>query len=74
MANIIKGGLTETLSAQMLAEIGFAMAVYPFPFTPAKIKAVKDTLEEMKTGFKTDPPPQAISFSELCQVVGFKDY
>lgn len=43
-AIIIKGGLTENLSAQMLADIGFAMAVYPFPLISAKIKGVKDTL------------------------------
>lgn len=43
MANITKGGLTENLAAQMLAEIGFVMAIYPFPLiSAAKIKAVKD--------------------------------
>lgn len=74
MANIIGGGLTENLSAQTLGTMGFSVAAMPFPLLAAKIKSMRDTLEELKKSLVEGPPPQCLSFSELCEAVGFHEY
>lgn len=74
MANIIEGGLTENLSAQELAKIGFSLAVYPFSILAAKLTAVRQALDGLKLSFTTGPPQQILSSDEVCEAVGFHQY
>lgn len=74
LANIIEGGLTENLSAKELAEIGFALVVYPFTIAATKIKAVRGALESLKHSFTRGPPDLILSAEEVCEAVGFNKY
>ena len=74
LANIIEGGLTENISAKDLAQARFAMVAYPFTVVAAKIKAVREALEQMKESLTVGAPPQILSAAEVCKAVGFEEY
>jgi methylisocitrate lyase len=74
MANIIEGGLTENLSAEELARLGFTLAVYPFSIAAAKIRAVREALDSLKRSFTIGAPEQILSSDEVCEAVGFHKY
>lgn len=73
-ANIIEGGKTEALSAQDLGKIGFAATAYPWTLVAAKLKFIKQTLETIKKSFTTGAPPGILSYDEVINGVGFKEY
>lgn len=73
-ANIIEGGLTQNLSARDLAEIGFSAVAYPWRLVAAKIKAMREALESLKESMTIGAPPEILSYSEVCEGVGFNKY
>lgn len=73
-ANIIEGGLTANLSAKDLAELGFCAVAYPWTLVAAKIKAIREALESLKESMTLGAPSQILSYSEVCEGVGFNKY
>ncbi|KAF3393636.1 Carboxyvinyl-carboxyphosphonate phosphorylmutase [Talaromyces pinophilus] len=73
-ANIIEGGKTENLSAKDLAELGFCAVAYPWTLVAAKLKSIREALEGLKQSMTTGPPPQILSYAEVCKGVGFNKY
>ncbi|KAL2429119.1 Carboxyvinyl-carboxyphosphonate phosphorylmutase [Exophiala dermatitidis] len=73
-ANIIEGGLTENLSAKDLAELGMCAVAYPWRLVAAKIKAIREALETLKESMTVGAPSTILSYSEVCEGVGFNKY
>jgi 2-methylisocitrate lyase-like PEP mutase family enzyme len=73
-ANIIEGGKTENLSAKDLAELGFCAVAYPWTLVAAKLKSIRETLENLKKSMTIGAPPTILSYSEVCEGVGFNKY
>ncbi|KAH7355637.1 Pyruvate/Phosphoenolpyruvate kinase-like domain-containing protein [Pyrenochaeta sp. MPI-SDFR-AT-0127] len=73
-ANIIEGGKTENLSAKDLAELGFCAVAYPWTLVAAKLKSIRETLEALKKSMTEGAPPMILSYSEVCEGVGFNRY
>ncbi|OAL53525.1 Phosphoenolpyruvate/pyruvate domain-containing protein [Pyrenochaeta sp. DS3sAY3a] len=73
-ANIIEGGQTENLSAKDLAELGFCAVAYPWTLVAAKLKSIRETLEALKQSMTVGAPPMILSYSEVCEGVGFNRY
>ncbi|RYP52260.1 hypothetical protein DL768_002579 [Monosporascus sp. mg162] len=73
-ANIIEGGKTENLSAAELAQLGFCAVAYPWTLTAAKLKSIRETLEALKKSMTIGAPPMILSYSEVCEGVGFNEY
>lgn len=73
-ANIIEGGKTENLSAKDLAELGFCSVAYPWTLVAAKLKSIRESLENLKRSMTVGPPPMILSYSEVCEGVGFNKY
>ena len=73
-ANIIEGGKTENLSAKDLGEIGYCAVAYPWTLVAAKLKSIRETLEAIKGSFTVGKPPTILSYSEVCEGVGFNKY
>ena len=73
-ANIIEGGLTQNLSAKDLAELGFCAVAYPWTLVAAKLKSIRETLEALKKSMTEGAPPMILSYSEVCEGVGFNKY
>lgn len=73
-ANIIEGGKTENLSAKDLAELGFCAVAYPWTLVATKLKSIRETLENLKRSMTVGPPPMILSYSEVCEGVGFNRY
>lgn len=71
---VIEGGKTENLSAKDLAELGFCAVAYPWTLVAAKLKSIRQTLEDLKASMTVGPPPQILSYSEVCEGVGFNKY
>jgi methylisocitrate lyase len=73
-ANIIEGGLTQNLSAKDLAALGMCAVAYPWRLVAAKMKAVREALETLKESMTVGAPPEILSYSEVCEGVGFNKY
>jgi len=73
-ANIIEGGKTENLSAKDLGELGFCAVAYPWTLVAAKLKSIRETLENLKKSRTVGAPPTILSYSEVCEGVGFNKY
>lgn len=71
---VIEGGKTENLSAKDLAELGFCAVAYPWTLVAAKLKSIRETLEELKKSMTVGKPPLILSYSEVCEGVGFNKY
>lgn len=74
MANIIEGGKTEELSAVDLAGLNFSVVAYPWTLVAAKIKATREALEGVKKSMLGGGLPTILSYQEVCDGVGFKEY
>jgi 2-methylisocitrate lyase-like PEP mutase family enzyme len=72
MANIVEGGHTPELSAEVLGEIGFKIAAYPLTLLSAAMKAMLDALDRMRAG--EDRTDMLLDFDTLKKHVGFDDY
>jgi len=73
-ANIIEGGLTQNLSAKDLAELGFCAVAYPWTLVAAKLRSIRETLEALKKSMTVGAPPVILSYSDVCEGVGFNKY
>lgn len=73
-ANIIEGGLTENLSAKDLAALGMCAVAYPWRLVAAHLKGVREALESLKQSMTVGAPPPILSYSEVCEGVGFNKY
>lgn len=71
---VIEGGKTENLSAKDLAELGFCAVAYPWTLVAAKLKSIRETLEALKQSMTVGAPPMILSYSEVCEGVGFNKY
>lgn len=71
---VIEGGKTENLSAKDLAELGFCAVAYPWTLVAAKLKSIRETLQALKQSMTVGAPPMILSYSEVCEGVGFNKY
>ncbi|KAK2926177.1 hypothetical protein FoTM2_014546 [Fusarium oxysporum f. sp. vasinfectum] len=74
VANIIEGGKTQNLSAKDLAELGYSIVCYPWTLVAAKLKSIRETLENIKGSMTVGKPPVVLSYDEVCEGVGFNKY
>lgn len=72
MANLLTGGVTPALPPAELEAMGYSIAAFPLDLINASIVSMRAALEGLKQG----KPPQelSLSFEELQEVVGFKEY
>ena len=73
IANMVEGGKTPYLSGKELAEIGFAIAIYPITTLLASTGMVEHVLRQLKNSdkiFLNDIP----SFSDLHDISGLDEY
>ena len=73
-ANIIEGGKTENLSALELAQMGYSAVAYPWTLVAAKLKSIRETLDDLKRSMTVGAPPMILGYSEVCEGVGFNRY
>lgn len=71
---VIEGGKTENLSAKDLAQLGFCAVAYPWTLVAAKLKSIRETLEALKRSMTEGAPPTILSYSDVCEGVGFNQY
>lgn len=71
---VIEGGKTENLSAKDLAALGFAAVAYPITLVAAKLRSIRETLDNLKRSMLEGAPPEILSFGEVCEGVGFGSY
>lgn len=74
MANMADGGRTPILSAEKLAEIGFAFAIFPAATSLAAAESAKQILTHIKqTGSSYQTDVAMYDFNEFCSLIGFDD-
>lgn len=73
-ANIIEGGKTENISAKELAALGYCAVCYPLTLVAAKLKSIREALENLKMSLTVGKPPEIMTFEEVCRGVGFEEY
>jgi 2-methylisocitrate lyase-like PEP mutase family enzyme len=73
LANMVPGGKTPVLPPAELERIGYKLALYPVMLLTAAISAMQTTLDALRPGAATAPPP-AVSFAQLQEIVGFPAY
>jgi 2-methylisocitrate lyase-like PEP mutase family enzyme len=71
MANMIEGGKTPLLPPAQLAEIGYAIAVYPLTLLNVSIQAMRGALQSLARGERA---AMAMEFEQLKHAVGFPAY
>lgn len=67
-------GIRQSSSAEDLAELGFCAVAYLWTLVAAKPKSIRETLEALKKSMMEGAPPVILSYSEVCQGVGFNRY
>jgi len=72
MANMSNGGLTPVPNASVLAEIGYAYAIYPSLTSLAASAAMEKVLRDLKEG-GVGQPDGLFDFYEFCSLIGFED-
>jgi hypothetical protein len=50
------------------------IVAYPWTLVAAKLKSIRETLEGLKKSMTVESPPQILSYSEICEGVGFNRY
>lgn len=74
MANMSNGGLTPVLSAQALAEAGFAFAIYPALTSLVAASAMERALHRLKDSGDGQPDDLGVfDFKEFCGLIGFQE-
>ena len=71
MINMLEGGHTPLLPTERLEDLGFAIAAFPLTLLSSALRAMKDSLEVLKSG---RPPDGLMDFAELRRLVGFEAY
>lgn len=72
MANLVEHGETPLLPSERLGEIGYRILAYPLTLLSAAMRAMIESLEDMKAG--RHPEARLLGFSELRERLGFEDY
>jgi 2-methylisocitrate lyase-like PEP mutase family enzyme len=73
MANLVEGGDTPLLPPPRLEELGFRIAAYPLTLLSVAVKAIGDTLAQMRSG-EHPAESERVSFAALRELVGFPAY
>ena len=75
MANMADGGLTPILPAEVLADIGYAFAIYPSMTSLVAAAAMEKALTALKDTGRYDAPgdPALFDFKTFCGLIGFED-
>jgi 2-methylisocitrate lyase-like PEP mutase family enzyme len=71
MANMIEFGKTPVLPTAELEAIGYKIAVFPLTLLNASIKAMQESLSQLKAGYE---PDNVLDFEALKDAVGFNQY
>lgn len=72
MANMSNHGKTPVPPAQVLAEIGYAYAIYPSLTSLAAAAAMEKVLRDLKDN-GIGQPDGLFDFTEFCSLIGFED-
>ena len=72
MANMSNHGKTPVPPAEVLAEIGYAYAIYPSLTSLAAAAAMEKVLRDLKDN-GVGQPDGLFDFSEFCSLIGFED-
>lgn len=72
MANMSNGGSSPVPNASVLAQIGYAYAIYPSLTSLAASAAMEKALRDLKD-HGLGEPDGLFSFSEFCSLIGFED-
>lgn len=72
MANLVEGGKTPIPSMEALNELGFRIAIFPLTLLSAAMRAIQDSLVEMKAG--NHPEARLIGFDAIKEIAGFNAY
>lgn len=74
LANMADGGTTPILPANVLEEIGFALAIYPSLTSLSAAAAMERALCHLKhSGTSQVPEVPLFDFNEFCGLIGFQD-
>ncbi len=73
MANIVNGGRTPMLSAKRLAEIGFALAIFPAVGFLATAAALETAYADLRENGASTGRAAMYSFAEFNRLIGFPD-
>lgn len=74
MSNMVEGGKTPILPAEVLKEIGYAFAIYPSTTSLAAAAAMEQSLMRLKqTGMCQSDQQAAFDFTEFCELIGFQE-
>ncbi len=73
MANMSNGGLTPMLSATALADIGYALAIFPALTSLAAAAAMEAALVRLKTDGDGSGGVPLFDFNTFCSLIGFED-
>src|SRR5208282_5742463 len=74
VANMVEGGRTPMLSNARLAEIGYALAIYPVEGLLSAAAALNTVYRQIReTGSSLGSPAPLYSFAEMNRLMGFDD-
>ena len=72
MANMANGGLSPVPNASVLAELGYAFAIYPSLTSLVAATAMEKALIDLKQN-GVGEPDELFNFKEFCSLIGFED-
>lgn len=72
MANMANGGLSPVPNASVLAELGYAFAIYPSLTSLVAATAMEKALIDLKQN-GVGEPDGIFNFKEFCSLIGFED-
>ena len=72
MANMANGGLSPVPNASVLAELGYAFAIYPSLTSLVAATAMEKALIDLKQN-GVGEPDDLFNFKEFCSLIGFED-
>lgn len=72
MANMANGGLSPVPNASVLADLGYAFAIYPSLTSLVAATAMEKALIDLKQN-GVGEPDELFNFKEFCSLIGFED-
>jgi 2-methylisocitrate lyase-like PEP mutase family enzyme len=72
MANLVETGNVPVTSLEKLGDMGFNIAIYPLTLLSAAMRAVAESLADMKAG--RSPEARLIGFDSIKRIAGFDAY
>lgn len=73
LANMVEGGRTPIISAETLAQMGFAIAIYPGSGFLASAAALDNVYTDIKQNGRTTDASELYSFADFNTLIGFED-